>query len=176
MEIRRSYDRLVSTMGFPILVRWHLYIESGPWWLRNTRLCSGPFFSHGSTLIITWLWVEFHPASLSEGWPVATKVTCPITSSYTEGILPKGPYLPCISMAGRAFLAGYHQHKKHKSSFLEEGQPVLSNRDLVWYEPILGLCLLYIIIISHFGHCGQLVLLIIPHAKGRKRPYRSWQH
>ena len=24
------YDRLISTMGFPILVRWHLYIESGP--------------------------------------------------------------------------------------------------------------------------------------------------
>ena len=30
MEIRRSYDRLISTMGFPLLVRWHLYIESGP--------------------------------------------------------------------------------------------------------------------------------------------------
>ena len=29
MEIRRSYDRLISTMAFPILVRWHLYIESG---------------------------------------------------------------------------------------------------------------------------------------------------
>ena len=25
-----------------------------------------------------------------------------------EGILPKGPYLPCLSMAGRALLAGYH--------------------------------------------------------------------
>ena len=31
VEIRRSYNRLISTMGFPILVRWHLYIESGPW-------------------------------------------------------------------------------------------------------------------------------------------------
>ena len=30
VEIRRSYDRLISTMGFPILVRWHLYIESFP--------------------------------------------------------------------------------------------------------------------------------------------------
>ena len=29
VEIRRSYDRLISTMGFPILVRWHFYIESG---------------------------------------------------------------------------------------------------------------------------------------------------
>ena len=26
---------------------------------------------------------------------------------YLEGILPKGPYLPCVSMAGRALLAGY---------------------------------------------------------------------
>ena len=32
MEIRQSYDRLISTMGFPILVRRHLYTESGPWW------------------------------------------------------------------------------------------------------------------------------------------------
>ena len=34
-EIRRSYDRLISTMGFPIQVRRHLYIGSGPWmqWL-----------------------------------------------------------------------------------------------------------------------------------------------
>ena len=31
MEIRRSYDRFISTMGFPILVGWHFYIESVPW-------------------------------------------------------------------------------------------------------------------------------------------------
>ena len=30
-------------------------------------------------------------------------VCCP----YFEGILRKGPYLPCVSMAGRAILAGY---------------------------------------------------------------------
>ena len=39
MEIRRSYDRLISTMGFLILVRRHLYIESGPWYLWS---CSCP--------------------------------------------------------------------------------------------------------------------------------------
>ena len=27
--------------------------------------------------------------------------------THIEGILPKGPYLPCVSMAGRALLAGY---------------------------------------------------------------------
>ena len=30
MVIRRTYDHLISIMGFPILVRWHIYIESGP--------------------------------------------------------------------------------------------------------------------------------------------------
>ena len=29
--LRRSYDRRISTMGFPILVRRQLYTESGPW-------------------------------------------------------------------------------------------------------------------------------------------------
>ena len=38
MEIRRSYDHLISTMGFPILVRWHCYIESGP---RICKHCVG---------------------------------------------------------------------------------------------------------------------------------------
>ena len=31
MEIRQSYDCLISTMGSPTLIRQHLYIESGPW-------------------------------------------------------------------------------------------------------------------------------------------------
>ena len=37
VEIRRSLDRLISTMGFPILVRWHLYIESRPRWLNPSQ-------------------------------------------------------------------------------------------------------------------------------------------
>ena len=31
MERRRSYDCLIPTMGFPMLVRWHLSIKSEPW-------------------------------------------------------------------------------------------------------------------------------------------------
>ena len=30
---------------------------------------------------------------------------------HIEGILPKGPYLTCVSMAGRALLTGYHRHQ-----------------------------------------------------------------
>ena len=37
VEIRRSYDRLISTKGFPILIRQHLHIELGPRaWARDT--------------------------------------------------------------------------------------------------------------------------------------------
>ena len=31
--------------------------------------------------------------------------------TYIEGILPRGPYLPCVSVAGRALSAGYHRHQ-----------------------------------------------------------------
>ena len=31
MNIRWSYDHLISTMGFPNVVIWYLYIESAPW-------------------------------------------------------------------------------------------------------------------------------------------------
>ena len=37
-------------------------------------------------------------------------------SFHIEGILPKGPYLPCVSLAGRALLAGYHRYvSKHET-------------------------------------------------------------
>ena len=32
---------------------------------------------------------------------------------HIEGVLPKGPYLPCVSMAGRARLAGYPRYMRH---------------------------------------------------------------
>ena len=38
-KISRSYDRLISTMGFPILIRCHPYIESGPWTPTWFTLC-----------------------------------------------------------------------------------------------------------------------------------------
>ena len=38
-----------------------------------------------------------------------TRFSCEFSATYFEGILPKGPYLACVSMAGRALLAGYHR-------------------------------------------------------------------
>ena len=34
---------------------------------------------------------------------------------HIEGIRPRVPYLPCVSMTGRALLAGYHRYQKYKS-------------------------------------------------------------
>ena len=48
-------------------------------------------FSNGfSSMKIVLFWFKFH-------WHI-------------KGILPKGPYLPCISIAGRALLAGYPRY------------------------------------------------------------------
>ena len=59
---------------------------------------------------------EFSPLASKEGGLLLPSLVyiLPIDmfrfSRYIESILPKGPYLPCVSMAGRALLAGYHQH------------------------------------------------------------------
>ena len=41
-------------------------------------------------------------------WQLGSSCNVHLSYQHIEGILPKGPYLPCVSMAGRALLAGYH--------------------------------------------------------------------
>ena len=78
VEIRRSYERLISTIGFPILVRWHLYIKSGA---KFQALIDGyPVDSHLSLLWThwpgpsgpDWLWP---PSCRSSSYPGDTYVT-----------------------------------------------------------------------------------------------------
>ena len=79
MEIRRSYDRLISTMGFPILVRRHLYIESGTRAVHEQRsLCKcidNPPWRHTPTSVIIvftiylrlkhWSWLPVSTLAMS---------------------------------------------------------------------------------------------------------------
>ena len=60
---RRSYDHLISTMGFPIPVRCHLYIESGPRliWLHTT---TGPCFN----IKIIWAGIGIHIIKIKWSW------------------------------------------------------------------------------------------------------------
>ena len=54
VEIRRSQDRLISTMGFPILVRQHLYIELGPWCrFQSTSLRTANHLVSGGCYVVT---------------------------------------------------------------------------------------------------------------------------
>ena len=50
---------------------------------------------------------------------VGDKQSC-FRFSHIEGILSKGPYLPCVSMAGRALLAGYHRYNSWRNPKLHE--------------------------------------------------------
>ena len=81
MEIRRSYDRLISTMGFPILVRWHLYIESGPWCFRgkasiaillNTQPCISSCLGAKTEHISQSELTRNHHATLLSNWGILT--------------------------------------------------------------------------------------------------------
>ena len=59
-KIRWYYNRLISTMGFPILVRWHLYIESVPrpsngLALIDVRICADTVMTNsGPICILGW--------------------------------------------------------------------------------------------------------------------------
>ena len=60
VETRRSYNPyLISTMGFPILVRWYLYIESGPWvCLQRPKIFSDDSFEAGHNSLIIWVFSQ----------------------------------------------------------------------------------------------------------------------
>ena len=45
MEIRQTYNHLISTVGFPILVRWVIYIELGPWDHLNIKMLSYQYWN-----------------------------------------------------------------------------------------------------------------------------------
>ena len=65
------------------------------------------------------LWYVFPQInSARQGWESSASCWNSWFASHIEGILLKGPYLPCVSMAGRALLAGYHRHIMHISSHI----------------------------------------------------------
>ena len=82
MEIRRSYDRLISPMGFPILVRLHLYIESGRWWIETPCYsCDIPLIFDLFCSRSLWRWLHQRadaPAPGLGGPHVSTSCDCPL--------------------------------------------------------------------------------------------------
>ena len=56
---------------------------------------------------------------------------------YINVILPKGPYLPCLHMAGRALLAGYHRHACWTNSFRLGHDEVIKWKHFPRYWPFV---------------------------------------
>ena len=61
---------------------------------------------------------------------------------YIDGILPKRPYLPCASMAGRALLAGYHRYVVRCLKALALSSKVFNETILLWLNNSLILAYL----------------------------------
>ena len=85
------------------------------------------------------------PVNSPHKWPVTRKVfpfddvimslrLLPGNHTHIEGILPKGPYLPCVSMAGRALLAGYPRHTHSEWIILERKFSWSASRKLLLWQ------------------------------------------
>ena len=87
-------------------------------------------------IIINTVSIVYFPSAIEGSLNDIVKTTIPKQTStnhdkahpilHTEGILPKGPYLPCVSMAGRALLAGIPSMSLGKH---EQQCVLISNRD-----------------------------------------------
>ena len=67
-----------------------------------------PAFPAHAQLAILHIWQEAHAIEIVILY-FSSFITGMLKSHHVEGILPKGPYMPCVSMAVRAPLAGYHR-------------------------------------------------------------------
>ena len=79
----------------------------------------------------------FHSWPIVRGthrWPVASFSYA--RNIHIEGILPKGPYLACVSMAGSALLAGYYR------------QVITSSRAYILFGPVTHIWARELIVIT----------------------------
>ena len=128
IKVRQQWDRLIFIMGIITPVRWYLYTKMPLWFLKDDCFMDRTFGSwwerllHGRAHPILKVAAlrtgcAFHEAAFlgmsqtvhPEGW-TNINVTNQTCVEYIGGILLKGPYLPCVSMAGRALLSGYHRY------------------------------------------------------------------
>ena len=79
---------------------------------------------------------------------VTWAIVSPDIRCHIEGILPKGPYLPCVSMAGRALSVGYPRYHVTKP-------PIIIN----WY--IFGSISMYHYIEYYLFRILSIILLCI---------------
>ena len=84
---------------------------------------------------------------------------------YIEGILPKGPYLPCVSMAGRVLSAGYHRYIK-KTAWLEIVLIWWWNSVKMNFQGFMSECHLFMNIYLHCGADKDSLSLMMTSSNG----------
>ena len=94
-----KYQRDRITL-IPYLLLWDFARLGGKTSYGFVKRCSG------------YIWISFSVTALTRRG-VSTRTN---SDSHIEGILPKGPYLPCVSMAGRVLSAGYHRYVRHETN------------------------------------------------------------
>ena len=103
IHVRHNFRDIGTTVPF--------HVEYDP--LYNSIFCITKHlfempFSPGNAQKAMKQQMTFNKISTSTSFPsTAARYFLPWN---IEVILPKGPYLPCVSMAGRALLAGYHRY------------------------------------------------------------------
>ena len=77
----------------------------------DIKICDACWFINSA-------WLKFYDLS-RECIPIFC-IVISLLYPYYEDILPKGPYLPCVSIAGRALLAGYHRLQSETGRWLSK--------------------------------------------------------
>ena len=109
VKIRWSYDRLISTMGFPILIRWHLYIELGP---RNAENVFMSWHHHVISLLyllLFYIWVRSRNCDCLVTWFYYHLIAKP--GNKTATVSWPDPYCDNAS----PYLIGFTLKKKQKN-------------------------------------------------------------
>ena len=104
-QYRKSHfgDNLISTMGFPILVRWQLYIESGPWFPIPVDLIQG---CHHMAMFLTplsSLWVHMYGGKKVGSIIIVVASTCYLliwSSTFSPEFYHRQPWLLMVFFFG----------------------------------------------------------------------------
>ena len=75
---------------------------------------------------------------------------------YIEGVLPKGPYLPCVSMTVRALLAGYPRHIVSLQMACDHIPHTLLQIGLRSFRPPLASGVLYLHMVMAYEHLSTM--------------------
>ena len=72
--------------------------------------------------------------------------------AYIEGILPKGPYPPCLRMADRALLAGYPRYMHYSAWMSQWCQAVSHYLNQCWLKSWMHWCITWVQCVNSLAH------------------------